>query len=66
MVDVGDDADATGFVGEGGGGLDFGKHRTGFEIALFDILGEFFDFDAMDGCGFGSAEINVGIRNGSD
>ncbi len=36
MVDVGDDADATGFFGKFGGGFDFGKHRAGLEIAGID------------------------------
>ena len=66
MVDVGDNADATGFASEGGGGLDFGKHGAGFEIACFDVLSEVFDFDTMDRFGLGSAEIDVGIRDGSN
>ena len=42
MVDVGDDAGATG-LGEFDGCFDFGEHGAGFEITLFfEMLGVFY------------------------
>ncbi len=66
MIDVGDNADATWFVGEGSSSLDFGKHGAGFEITCFDVLSEIFDFDTMNSLCLWGAEIDVGIRDGSD
>ena len=66
MVNVGDNADATGFAGEFDGGFDFGEHRAGFETAFVNVFGEVFGFNFVDGFGARCAEINIGIRNSSN
>ena len=38
VIDIGNDADMTGFLCEFGGSFDFGKHGAGFEIAFLDVL----------------------------
>ena len=66
MVDVCDNTEATRLTGKGGSGLDFGKHGASFEISCLDVFGEVFDGNSMNSFRFGSAEVDVGIRYGSD
>ena len=42
MINIGDNAETTGFISEFDGGFDFGKHGTSLKTAVFDIFGDFF------------------------
>ena len=66
MVDIGNDADTTWFIGERGGSLDFGEHGAGFEAAGFDVSVEFLGSDFVDWRGLRSAVIDICIWDGSD
>ena len=50
MVDVGDDTDfVVTSACELDGGFDFGEHRAGLEVAVFDEVFELSRGDAVDG-----------------
>lgn len=66
MIDIGDDAESTGFISKFNGGFDFGKHGTGFEVAFIDEFGEFFGGDFVNSSGVRLTEVNISIRNGGN
>ncbi len=64
-IDVGDDAGAA-FFGEGDGGLDFGKHGAGLEVATFFEMCEFVGGNFADGDLVFGAVIDVNVLYGGD
>lgn len=67
MGDVGNDAEfVVAFFGEFDGGFNFGEHGTGFEIAIFDEIFNFFGRDLVKGLLVGKFVVGVDIGDGGD
>ena len=66
MGDICNDTSVIRSISESGGGFDFGKHRTGFEIAIAFEIVNFLNRNMVEGFGIGGAVINIDIRYGGD
>ena len=66
MVDICNNAKATGFTGEFDSGFDFGEHGARFEIAFLNKLRKFFGGDFVNRLSVWGTVINIGVRDGSD